>query len=97
MGSNKPMPYYFKKAGGNMTESGAERLAIAIIKSACDDYKTGKDSEEKFIRFCKSERFALLTNCSSEYLIEKMRIERREYLHEQAQKREGRQYKKKCL
>lgn len=80
-----------------MTESGAERLAIAIIKSACDDYRTGRDSEEKFIRFCKSGMFTILTNCSPDYLIEKMRAERRDYLHEQAKKRKRRQYEKKCL
>lgn len=70
-----------------MTKEGAELLAIAIIKSACEDYRTGKDSEEEFIRFCKSAFFTLLTDCNPDYLIRRMKKERCDYLEKKKARR----------
>lgn len=64
-----------------MTDEGAVRLGIAIIAYACDDYITGKESESKFINFCKSDLFSMITDCDPDYLITKVRRERRLYLY----------------
>lgn len=60
---------------------GVERLSIAIIKSACEDYITGKDSESKFKAFCHSKMFSLMTDVEPEYLINAMEKERRNFLN----------------
>lgn len=64
-----------------LTNEGVIRLSIAIIKSACNDYRTGKDSKVEFERFCRSPLFELLTDIQPDYLIEKMRLEREEYVN----------------
>ena len=66
--------------------SNYQNLAIAIIKSGCDDYKYGKMSEEVFYRFCKSGWFSTLLaligtrEVSGEWIFEQMKKEREEYL-----------------
>ena len=70
-----------------------ENLANAIIMRACEDYKTGKINDYSFKYFCRSGWFRILTKVNPEYLIEKMEIEREEYLNGKKAKAEKR-YKK---
>ena len=58
-----------------------QNLANAIIIKACEDYKTGKITDDSFKYFCRSEWFRILTKLNPEYLIKKMKIERKEYLN----------------
>lgn len=67
-----------------------EDLANAIIIRACQDYKTGYMSDCSFKRFCRSDWFKILTTVNPEYLIEKMEIEREEYLNGEKAKAEKR-------
>lgn len=70
-----------------------QNLANAIILRACEDYKTGNMTDYTFKYFCRSSWFRILTKVNSEYLIEKMKIEREEYLNDKKAKAEKR-YKK---
>lgn len=92
---NKAHALILRKQVGNMslTKEGVTRLSIAIIKSACDDYRTGKDSKVEFEKFCRSPLFTLLTNIQPDYLIEKMKIEREEYIN--AEEERVRRYSRK--
>ena len=70
-----------------------KNLANAIIIRACEDYKTGNMTDYSFKYFCMSSWFRILTKVNPEYLIEKMKIEREEYLNGKKAKAEKR-YKK---
>lgn len=70
-----------------------QNLANAIIIRACEDYKTGNMTDYCFKYFCMSSWFRILTKVNPEYLIEKMNIEREEYLNDKKTKAEKR-YKK---
>ena len=68
-------------------------LANAIIKKACEDYKTGKINDYSFKYFCRSGWFKILTKVDSEYLIKKMEKEREVSLYGKKEKTKNR-YKK---
>ena len=63
-----------------------QNLANAIIIKACEDYKTGKITDDCFKYFCRSGWFKILTKVNPEYLIKKMEIEREVYLNGRKEK-----------
>lgn len=76
-----------------ITQEGAERLAIGIIKQACNDYITGLLSEAAFFHFIRSGYFRLLTSIDPEYLIRKVKEERENYLNEKRKRIKSRKLK----